>query len=176
MKNGFKKHQSTPGAMVYNVNNRAGVKAVLESKEFREGKGIAVFRQSTAVVYVGIFVALLGLFALIPVKETFINIMLKAVLTIFFVAMGLRMILDGLISRVILESERIVYKSFCGVEKAIRWQDILKVRSRHVETDNGFYEYLLVIDKDTKIKISWCYIAYGPLRSEIQKRWKQSKA
>ncbi len=176
MKNSFKKHQSTPGAMVYNVNKRAGVKAVLESKEFREREGIAVFKQSTAVVYVGIFIALLGLFALIPVKETFINIMLKAVLTVFFVAMGLRVILDGLISRVILEPKRIVYKNFCGVEKAICWQDIQKVRSRHVETDNGFYEYPLVIGKDTKIKISWCYIAYGALRSEIQKRWKQGKA
>jgi hypothetical protein len=169
------KERPDGGATIFYVNKRAGVKAVLESEEFREAGGVAVFKQSPVVVYVGVFVVLLVLLALIPTEKTFINIIIKALLAVFFGATGLRAILDGLIARVILKPEGIVYRNFCGMEQAICWQDVREVRSRHIETDTGFFEYLLVIGEDTKIKISWCYIAYGALRNEIKKRWKQNK-
>ena len=169
-----KEYKDMDGGMIFYVNKRTGVKSVLESEDFKAAGGVAIFRQSIAVVNVGIFVALLGLLALIPAEETFLNMLVKITLIIGMGGAGIRLILDGIISRVYWEPERLVYRNFCGIKKAIYWQDIREVRSRHIETNNGFYEYLLVIGEDTKIKISWCYITYGALRSEIKKRRKQN--
>ena len=161
-------------AAIFHVNNRTDAKAILESESFRAAGGIAVFRQSIAVVNVGIFIALLGLLAFIPAKETPINWLFKIIFIMGISGMGLCVILNGLVARVYLEPDRLVYRNFCGMKKAIIWRDIQHIKPRTIRNENGIYQYLLVFGKDTRIKISWSFIAYGLLKSEIKKRWKQS--
>ncbi len=159
---------------MFHVSRRAGVKAVLESEDFKAAGGVAVFRQNIFVVNVGVFIVLLGLLTLIPAEETIVNLLVKTGFVVGTGTTGLYLILDGLFSRVYLEPERLVYKNFCGIRKAIDWRDIRKVSTRVFDSENGMWQYLLVSGDDTKIKISWNYIAYGALRNEIKKRWKQN--
>jgi hypothetical protein len=170
-----KKRRDVEGITVFHVDKRAGAKAVLESEEFRAAGGVAVFRQSIVVVNVGIFIALLGLLAFIPAKETPLNLLLKLLLIVGMGGAGLYFILDGLVSRVYLEPERLVYRNFCGAEKAIRWQDIRKVKTVVVNGDKGKWEYLLVSGDDMEIKITRNYIAFSVLKNEIDQRRKQER-
>lgn len=76
---------------------------------------------------------------------------------------GLYFILDGLVSRVFLAPERLVYRNFYGAKKVIPWRDIKRVSIRFTH-DRSQREYLLVTEKKTKIKISRNYVAYDLLK------------
>jgi hypothetical protein len=143
---------------------------VLASEDFRTSEGFAVFRQGMALTNVGIFLALLGAgAALLPTYDSMVQLLSKIALSGSFVLMGLYFMLDGLVSRVYLEPDRLVFRNFCGIRTAVDWQDIRKAGTRFTR-DRSRREYLLVSGKNTKIKIKRNFIAYDLLKSEISRR------
>lgn len=149
--------------------------SVLESKAFKVAEGIAAFRQAMGIINVGIFMVLLGsiVFLPLPAADTIENLIAKILLFVGFGTWGFYFILDGLVSRVYLEPERLVYRNFYGGKIAIDWRDIRKVRAC-VTRDRSKREYVLVSGNEIQIKIKRNYIAYDLLKSEIKKRREES--
>jgi hypothetical protein len=147
-----------------------GAEAVLASEDFRTAEGVAAFRQGMALTNVGLFIALLGVgAALLPTYDSMAQLLSKIAVSGSFTVMGLYFMLDGLVSRVYLEPDRLVYRNFRGAKTALAWQDIRKVSARFTR-GRSRREYLLVSGKDYDIKIKRNFIAYDLLKSEIDRR------
>jgi hypothetical protein len=149
--------------------------AVLASDDFRTAQGGAVFRQGMALTNVGIFLALLGAgAAFLPTYGSAAQLLSKILVAAFFLGMGLYYMLDGLVSRVYLEPDRLVCRNFLGAKTSIPWPDIAQVSPR-VTHDRSRREYLLITSKDIRIKLKRNFIAYDLLRSELTRRRNEAR-